>query len=145
MKSPRQDTPTGIPVGTVTDTPFSATSRPQAQFIADGVYERFRQVHAVLAPVIGHRGVVALYERSRHLSSRAYPWLAAPKEGFRGGMDLEGLRLLLAQQDSETAAAGAGLLLKSFHELLAGLVGVTLTSQLLGAPPSLGPSPDTTA
>jgi hypothetical protein len=140
MNSPRQDGAPAEPAGAPAITP----NHSHARFIAYGVFERFRQIHAVLAPVIGHRGVVALYERSLHLSSRAYPWLAAPKEGFRGGMDLEGLRQLVAQQDGETAAAGAGLLLKSFHELLAGLVGVTLTSQLLGAPPSLGPSPDTT-
>jgi hypothetical protein len=60
-------------------------------------------------------------------------------------MDLEELRLLVAQQTDEAAAAGAGFLLKTFHDLLAGLVGVSLTSQLLGAPPSQGPSLDETA
>jgi hypothetical protein len=59
-------------------------------------------------------------------------------------MDLEELRSLVAQQTDETAAAGAALLLKTFHDLLAGLVGETLTNHLLGAPPSLGRSPDKT-
>jgi hypothetical protein len=57
-------------------------------------------------------------------------------------MDLEELRSLVAEQTDEAAAAGAAFLLKTFHELLAGLVGETLTTQLLGAPPSLGPAPD---
>jgi hypothetical protein len=106
------------------------------------VLERFQQIQGVLAAVIGPGGVVALYERSRHLSSRSFAWLASPGEGTRTGMDLEELRSLVAEQTDEAAAAGAAFLLKTFHELLAGLVGETLTTQLLGAPPSLGPAPD---
>jgi len=59
-------------------------------------------------------------------------------------MNLDDLRYLVSQQDDETAAAGASFLLKSFHDLLSGLVGETLTMQILGVPPTLEPSPDKT-
>jgi hypothetical protein len=48
------------------------------------------------------------------------------------------------QPGDEDAAAGAGFLLKSFHDLLAGLVGEALTLQLLGAPPTLRSARDET-
>jgi hypothetical protein len=145
MKSPRQHLPAGMPGGDSDGTPSGTSSKPHARFVADGLFERFKHIEAVLARVIGRGGVVALYERSRHLSGRPHLWLAPLNEGKRNGMDLEELRTLVAQQTDEAAAAGAGLLLKTFHDLLAGLVGVSLTSQLLGAPPSLGLSRDETA
>ena len=59
-------------------------------------------------------------------------------------MNLEELEVLVSEQGDEEAAAGAGFLLKSFHDLLSGLVGATVTLQLLGAPPPSEPSPDKT-
>jgi hypothetical protein len=134
MTSPRQRKP-AVP-RTV------ALARLPASTVATGVFDRLQHIHTVLAPVIGQRGVLALYERSRHLSSRAYPWLAVPDEGLSSGMDLENLRLLVARQDDDEAAAGAGFLLESFHDLLAGLVGITLTRQLIGTPPTTAAAAD---
>jgi len=57
-------------------------------------------------------------------------------------MNLDDLKYLVSQQDDGTAAAGASFLLKNFHDLLSGLVGETLTLQLLGAPPTLEASAD---
>jgi hypothetical protein len=149
MKSPRQNNPAGMSGGAPADEPAGNASagtsaKPSAGFVAEAVSERFQKIQAVLAPVLGPAGVVALYERSRHLSGRSYPWLAPPKEGWESGMDLEDLKSLVAQQSDEAAAAGAAFLLKSFHDLLAGLVGGALTRQLLGAAPSAEPSPDKT-
>jgi len=148
MKGPRQNTLSGSPAGSPADIPAPVPGgtlpNPPALFVAEAVFERFQQIQAVLAPVIGSGGVIALYERSRHLSGRSYAWLAPPKEGLNNGMDLEDLKALVARQGDESAAAGAGFLLRSFHELLAGLVGVALTRQLLGAAPSAEPSLDNT-
>jgi hypothetical protein len=52
-------------------------------------------------------------------------------------MDLGKLQMLVAQQTDEAAAAGAGLLLKSFHDLLGSLIGEAMTNHLLGASPML--------
>jgi hypothetical protein len=134
MTSPRQRKPAVARTVPLARLPASA--------VATGVFDRLQHIHAVLAPVIGQRGVSALYERSRHLSSRAYPWLAVPDEGLSSGMDLENLRLLVAQQDDDVAAAGAGFLLETFHDLLAGLVGITLTRQLIGTPPTTAAESD---
>ena len=50
------------------------------------------------------------------------------------------------QQDAQTIAGGGGLLLQTFYELLASLVGPSLTGRLLDAvwtPPSSAPAQDT--
>ena len=59
-------------------------------------------------------------------------------------MNLEDLRDRVAQQHDETAAAGTGFLLKSFDDLLSGLMGEALTLQILGSPPTSEYSPDKT-
>ena len=57
-------------------------------------------------------------------------------------MDLAALRSVLVQQSSTEAAAGGGDLLQTFHELLASLVGTSLTERQLRsiwAPSANGP------
>ena len=148
MKSPWLSHP---PADISEDTPAGAagTSAPSpAKIVAHGVVQRFQQIDAVLAPIIGHGGVVAIYERTRHLSARSYPWLAGPDDGFGSGMDLEELKVLIGLQSNEEAAAGASCLVESIHDLLVSLIGEALTTQLLGAapppPPHLGTAPDQT-
>lgn len=51
-------------------------------------------------------------------------------QGVQTTVDLAALKAILAQQDSETATAG-GALLQTFYELLASLVGPSLTERLL--------------
>jgi len=115
-----------------------------AEIVAHGVVRRFQQIHAVLAPIIGHGGVVAIFERSRHLSARTCPWLAGP-DGFASGMDLEELEVLIGLQTDEAAAAGAFCLVNSCHDLLVSLIGESLTTHHLGAPPpAVGMAPNET-
>ena len=100
--------------------------------IADAVVSTWQAIDAALAPVIGGKGVAALYGRSLHLVRAAHPWLAAAHQGPHTQMDLGLLGVALAQQDSGTAAAGAGDHLQSLHQLLGSLIGASLTGQLLG-------------
>jgi hypothetical protein len=53
--------------------------------------------------------------------------------GMQTALDLPALEATLATQDSVDAAAGGGDLLQAFHELLASLVGTSLTEQLLSS------------
>ncbi len=91
------------------------------------------EVDGALFPIIGRRGVAALYNRSLHLCEAGYPWLS---EGHRGGlnaMDTDALRTTLASRTSEAAAQAAAAHFQSFQELLASLVGPRLTERLLGS------------
>jgi hypothetical protein len=102
-----------------------------AATIADAIVATWQEVDAALAPIIGPQGVAALYRRSLHLTSSIHPWLAGTHEGVHTVMDLAALKPLLAQQSSADAAAGGSALLQTFYELLASLVGPSLTERLL--------------
>lgn len=99
--------------------------------IAAAVVSAWAQVEAALTPIIGERGVTALYERSLHLTRVNHPWLAAVPESTATRMDLTALNSVLAKQKSAAAAAGGGAHLQAVYELLCSLIGASLTERLL--------------
>ena len=99
--------------------------------VADATVAVWQDVDSALNPIIGSRGVAALYRRSLFLQRSAHPWLAGAIDGPGTAMDLATLKSVLAQQDSPAAAAAGGATLQTFHELLTNLVGPSLTDRLL--------------
>ena len=91
----------------------------------------WRQADVRLSPLIGRRGLAALYQRSVHISANTYPWLGMCYQGIQYEMDLESLRAVLAAQSPADAAAATTFLLQTFYDLLAGLIGPSLTARLL--------------
>jgi hypothetical protein len=83
-----------------------------------------------LNPIVGKAGVVALYKRSIHLASLTYPWLSG-KGSAQAEINVAALGPLLAQQGASGAAEAGTALLQTFCDLLASLVGMDLTHQLL--------------
>ena len=99
--------------------------------IADAIAALWQEIDAALHPVIGHRGVAALYNRSLHLAAAGHPWLAIGHQGTPAAVDLSTLKAALEQQAAAEAAAGGLARFESFHDLLASLVGASLTDRLL--------------
>jgi hypothetical protein len=99
--------------------------------IADTAIAKWRGIDAALSPIIGQRGVSALYMRSLYLTRSDYPWLAAVAEGALQPGDFTALQSALAQQTSAHAAAANGALLQIFVNLLSNLIGSALTERLL--------------
>ena len=91
----------------------------------------WRDIDAALTPIIGHRGVAALFGRSLHLTRSDYPWLAAAHEGTAQQIDFAALQSTLSQQTSANVVTFNGALLQKFADLLANLIGVSLTERLL--------------
>jgi hypothetical protein len=108
-----------------------ATADGNAERIADAAVSAWRDVDAALSPVIGQRGVAALYKRSLYLTQAAHACLAPVHEGEILPGDFSALRAALSQQTTQDAAAGHGALLQAFYDLLSNLVGASLTEQLL--------------
>lgn len=101
--------------------------------VAALVGSAWQHIQIVLAPVIGQRGVAALYKRSLYLASKAYPWLAAAQAGNSlAEIDFALLQVESARHSSAEAAAAGGALLLSFHHLVGSLIGPSLSGQLLG-------------
>lgn len=91
----------------------------------------WQEIDTALNSVIGRRGVVALYQRSLYLTAQTYPWLASSHEGLQASIDLTHFESLLIHQKAADLILGGTLLFENFHGLLVGLVGPSLTEQLL--------------
>jgi DNA-binding GntR family transcriptional regulator len=102
-----------------------------AEQVADAIVAVWQEIDQALHPIIGHRGVAALFSRSLSLTAAAYPWLAIGQPAVPAAIDPSGLRAALMQQAAAEAAAGGNALFHRFHELLASLVGPSLTERLL--------------
>ncbi len=124
-----------------------AEAGASAAQVADASVAAWAAVHAALSPVIGARGSAALYKRSLHLARSAYPLLAKAYDAASEGGEYSALRAVLTQQSAADAAAAHDAMLRTFHDLLADLIGRSLTQRLLqaawGAPSGADAEEDT--
>ena len=109
----------------------SATGGASAGQMGEMIVSAWQQVDAALAPVIGQRGVTALYQRSLHLAGGTHASLRSLQAGGLDAMNLDALGAALAHLDSAQAAAAGGALLVAFHGLVGSLIGAALSGQLL--------------
>lgn len=110
-----------------------ASEGASASQVAEIVVSAWQDINAALAPVIGQRGVAALYKRSIHLTIAGHPWMEACNDSAPDAMALSVLRTVLARQAGCEAAAGGAALLAALRELVGTLIGPKLTEQLLAS------------
>ena len=91
----------------------------------------WQEIDAVLSPILGQGGVVALFKRSLYLTGSAHPWLSQLHKGEQTEMDLAELKSAITRQSSADAYSAGGTLLQTFNGLLASMVGPGLTERLL--------------
>jgi hypothetical protein len=108
-----------------------AAMGPDPTQVADALVTTWRSIETALAPIIGSKGVAALYQRSLHLASSAHPWLATLRDSNPTSIDLVELKSAVAQQSGALAALGANALLQTFYQVLGSLIGPSLTERLL--------------
>jgi hypothetical protein len=123
-------------------------SDADATQIAAAVLAIWEEIDDALTPLIGPLGLAALYRRTVHLSAAQHPWLAGRDEGVLTDTDPAVLKSLLAHRSSAEAAAGGSAFLDTFHELVASLIGPSLTARLLRSVwdnPSSGPAAQDTS
>lgn len=89
------------------------------------------EIGAALTPIVGSRGVAALYKRSLFLTAQAHPALLGLQENVQAEMDLSPLTTALAPLSDAEATLVGGALLIAFYELIASLIGPSLTERLL--------------
>lgn len=110
---------------------YRTGTKATAGQIADATVVAWQAIDAALVPIVGARGVAALYKRSLHLNRQAYPFLDPAFEGVQTSIDPALLQAALARQSADEAAATGAAVLHTFYELLATLVGPSLTERLL--------------
>lgn len=101
------------------------------QHVADVIITMLQDTNTALAPIIGPKGVAALYRRSLHLCTSLHPRLATPYTRLADPLDLSDLRSLLIQQNQTDVVFFGEQLLKALYELLATLIGPSLCARLL--------------
>ena len=99
--------------------------------IATDAVTLWRDIHVALSPIIGARGVCALYQRSLHLARADFPWLGLVHATALDAGEFGALYKALSQQRSTVAAAAHNAVLAAFYGLLANLIGESLTERLL--------------
>jgi hypothetical protein len=102
---------------------------PDTNAIAAATVATWPQVVARLEPVIGVRGIDALFMRALHLTSRSFPCVSG--DVGHGTAAIDAINARLRREDASTAAAASYELLFAFTELLADLIGESLTDRLL--------------
>lgn len=100
--------------------------------IADAVRASWADIDRALRPVVGRRGVEALFKRTLHLAASRHPRLAELKTaGDSDAVDLDHLSALLAAQTPALAAEAGDTVFEIFCELLTSLIGARLGERLL--------------
>ena len=110
-----------------------AEDRVLALRVADAAVTAWRELDAALSPIIGQRGVAALYQRSLYLTRIDYPWLAGVHQATVRAGEFAPLHTVLSQQTSATAAGACSALLATFRDLLTRLIGASLAALALVA------------
>ena len=111
--------------------------------IAETVVNIWGDIERDLAPIIGIRGVTALFSRSVYLVSREHAWLdAITPHGPISKLDFQSLRACVSSQPEDLALSGSAALIDQFQDLLSSMVGPALAERLLrtvSAPTPSGP------
>ena len=117
------------------ESPPGATPPRQADggsaAVANTMVWTWKDINVVLVPLVGQRGVAALYNRSLYLTAKAFPWLTIVPADIEAPIDLDALEALLNQQGVAAATEGSAALLRTFHKLISTLIGQSLTERLL--------------
>lgn len=104
----------------------------RALLVAEAAVARWERIVEVLTPILGQRGVAALYRRTLNVAGGLHPCLLQAHESDEP-VTFKRLRRVLAQQAPDVAAAATDASLQTFHELLGSLIGSALTQRLLGS------------
>ena len=110
-----------------------AGGAPDANAVVDAVSRTWQFMAAQLVPVIGERGVGVLLDRAVHLTGKNYPWLAHTAPPQDQADRLVRLQARFASRDAKESAEAGCALLVTFTELLASVIGDSLTERLLAS------------
>lgn len=102
-----------------------------ASVVAEATLGILQQIADQLTPVIGSRGVDALFRRSLHLTRTSLPWLAQSEVSEESTALLASLKAGLSDLEPKAALEASHALLMTFTKLLTSLIGKSLTKRLL--------------
>lgn len=102
-----------------------------ATYIADTIVAAWESVGFILQRILGKGGFNALFFQSIEVTGQTYRWLAVLSRDGQPNLDLKAFRVLLLNQETVDFAAASDALLSTFLNMLADLIGFSLTKRLL--------------
>ena len=106
-------------------------SQPTEEEVAVTAIDLWEQMATQIISIIGEGGFDSLYMRSVLLTQSTYPWLAAVSLQSKIDLRFTDLKISLEGQTPEQAGAANSLLLITFTDILASLIGEQLTIRIL--------------
>lgn len=100
---------------------------------ADSAIQTWQQLASQLVSLIGEGGFHSLYARTLYLTRADFPWLPAVGAALSSDVGFEALRTSLEGQDAAHADKANRMLLLTFTDILASLVGEPLTTDILSS------------
>lgn len=96
-----------------------------------GPVHLWRSMAEQIISVVGQGGFQSLYARSIFLTQRSHPWLVQPADSLASDLSFTALSTCLAEQSPAQAQEANALLMRTFTDLLASLIGEPLTVRIL--------------
>jgi hypothetical protein len=98
---------------------------------ADAVSVLWEKLATEVSSIVGAGGFDSLYARSVFLAQSRFPWLAADSSSAQAGHRFASLKTSLATQTPAHASEANRLLLVTFTDIVASLIGEALTTGIL--------------
>jgi len=99
--------------------------------VADASINLWEQMATQIIAIVGEGGFNSLYARSVFLTRSTYPWIATGALPPQADQRFSGLKMSLEEQTPEQASEANRLLLITFTDILASLIGEELTTSIL--------------
>jgi hypothetical protein len=96
-----------------------------------GPIHLWRSMAEQIISVVGQGGFQSLYARSIFMAQRSHPWLAQPAASLPVDLIFGTLSTCLAEHTPDQAQAANALLMLTFTDLVASLIGESLTVRIL--------------
>jgi hypothetical protein len=109
---------------------LAATGATAAE-LAAAAGEDWRAIEAVLSPIVGGRGFVAIVQRSLHLLDQSQQVLIDVESIVAGSDPIDAWQQALSAHSPADACEASARLLHVFCHLLAALIGGSLSERLL--------------
>lgn len=114
--------------------PISREPTAQAsQDVADAAINLWELMAAQIISIVGEGGFNSLFARSLFLTQSTYPWLAAKPLSSQTDQRFAKLRISFEERSPELISQANSLLLITFTDILASLIGEQLTTRILSS------------
>jgi hypothetical protein len=110
---------------------IESLATPPPEKGADAAMRLWAQMSTKIISIIGEGGFHSLYARSLFIVQARFPWLAADELPTQTDQLLAQLRTCFETQAPVQASAANSLLLITFTDILASLIGEALTTSIL--------------